>query len=273
MADEKAVKIVKVRSIDGGVSQIECHDSLPSTSALAKKYANSAYPDRYIVFSRAQTETGALGEKLSDSQVAHGLFLSILLRPSMFPSQAGLLRALSGVAMISALEEYTDKKLSIGWVSDIFCDGKKIGGVTLEGKLDSFNSYEYIIVSFHLRFSGKNFPPRLSDMVERVFESDNTSTELLVAKNIISKFLPLYFNLKNSTKFMEEYRLKLGMKGQRAKLVRNGKKTKCKIEGVNIVTGSLIVDEKSVGRIEVSTPTGIILPKKIKQFKSNTEGL
>lgn len=264
MANENAVKIVRVRSIDGGVSQIECHDSLPSTSALAKKYANAGYPDRYMVFSRAQTEVNAFGEQLGDSQVAKGLFLSIILRPSMFPSQAGLMRALSGVAMISALEEYTDKRLSLGWVSDIFCEKKKIGGVTLEGKLDSFSSYEYIIVSFHLKFSQRNFPPKLRDMVQRVFESDNSSTELIIAKSIISKFLPLYFNLKNSTKFMEKYRLKLGMKGQRAKLVESEGKKWCKIINVNTSTGALIVNVKNVGLFEVSTPTSIILPKKTR---------
>jgi hypothetical protein len=40
------------------------------------------------------------------------------------------------------------KEIGIGWISDIFCDGVKIGGATIEGKLESRTSYEYLILSF-----------------------------------------------------------------------------------------------------------------------------
>ena len=269
MAEDSTAKIIKIRSLDGGVSQIECHDSVPSVAALAKKYAGQGYPDRYAVFSRAQTELGAFGEKLGEGQTSRGLFLSCILRPSMFPSQAGLLKSLSTVALITALEEYTTKPLGIGWVSDIFCEGKKIGGVSIEGRLDSYSSYEYIIVSFHLKFSAKNFPPRLSDMVERVFESDNTSTELIVAKNIMSKFFPLYFNMKSKTKFMDTYRLKFGMRGHRAKHVVGAKKQVYKISGVDTATGALILTTKKGESISIFSPKNVILPKKLKIKKNN----
>ncbi len=264
MADDKSFKIIKVRSFDGGISQVECHEAVTSTALLAKKYANAGYPDRYTVFSRAQTEVDALGEGLREGQASRGLFLSCILRPSMFPSQAGLLRILSGVALITALEEYTTKRLGIGWVSDIFCEGRKIGGVSLEGKLDNFSSYEYIIVSFHLRFNDRNFPPRLCDMVERVFENENTSTELIVAKNIISKFFPLYFNMKNKAKFMDVYKAKFCMRGLKAKYVENGKKKRCRIINVDMSSGSLLISGEKKQSITVTTPTNMILPKKIK---------
>ncbi len=269
-----AKNVIKVRSLDGSILQIECHESLASTAALAKQYANSGYPDRYIVFSTEQTERGALGEKFSDTQSAKGLFMSCILRPSMFPSQAGLLRAMSSVAMITALEEHTEKKLGIGWVSDIFCESKKIGGVTLEGKLDNFTSYEYIIVTFALRLSKKNFPPRLDDMIKRVFEAENSSTELIIAKNILAKFFPLYFNMKHQTKFMDVYSEKLAMKGSSAKYISGGKRFPCKIVDVNTASGALVVELGKGRTAEVSAPTNIILPKTAsykKQKKHSTE--
>ena len=271
VADDKAINVIKIRTSDGGIAQLECHDSVTSTALLAKKYANSGYPDRYMVFSRAQTQVGVFGEKLGDGQVARGLFLSCILRPSMFPSQAGLLRVLSVVALTSALDTYAGNPLSIGWVSDVFCSGKKIGGVALEGKLDSYSAYEYVIVTFRLKFSQKNFPPRLCDMVERVFDTQNSAAEFIVAKNIISRFFPLYFGMKNQSKYMDTYNKRLGMIGKKAKLIVKGHKIKCRVNGINTASGALIVDVKKAGLTEVSSPTAIILPKRIRQKKKRTK--
>lgn len=264
MTDKNEVNIIKARSFDGGIIQIECHNCVTSTAKLAKQYANSGYPDRYMIFSSTQTESDAFGERLSEGQVSNGMFLSCIFRPSMFPSQAGLLRAMASVAMITALEEHTTKKLGIGWVSDIFCEGKKIGGVTLEGKLDNFTSYEYIIITFRMKLDKSIFPPRLVDMVKSVFENESASKELIIAKSILSKFFPLYFNLKNHAKFMDVYKSKFAMKGQRAKYIIDSKKVTCKIAGIDSSTGSLTVELKGGKPCSVSTPTQVILPKRVK---------
>ena len=237
---------------------------MTSTSALAKQYANAGYPDRYMVFATSQTESDVFGEKLSEGQSAKGMFLSCILRPSMFPSQAGLLRAMSAVAMITALEEHTQKTLGIGWVSDIFCERKKIGTVSLEGKLDNFTSYEYIIISFKLKNSKENFPPRLRDMVKSVFESDHSSSELIIAENILSKFFPLYFSLKSNSKFMDTYKAKFAMCNQKAKFIENGKRRKCKILNIKSESGALTVMLKNGNTVDISSPKSVILPKKIK---------
>ncbi len=267
MAENGEFQIIKMRSFDGAMLQIECHDSVSSTAAVAKRYANAGYPDRYMIFSTKQTDADVFGEKLSDGQSVDGMFLSCILRPSMFPSQAGLLRALSSVAMISALEEHTSKKLGLGWVSDIFCEKKKIGTVSLEGKLDNYTSYEYIIISFKLKISKEVFPPRIVDMVKSVFESESNSSEFIIAEKILAKFFPLYFNMKNQSKFMDIYKSKFAMKDHKAKYIADGKKKSCKILNVNTLNGSLTVQLKNNRTADVLSPTNIILPKKIKFHK------
>ncbi len=264
MPEQKDFQITKIRSSDGAILQIETHASIPSASSLAKSYADIGYPDRYMVFSTVQTEYGVFGEKLSDGQTAKGLFLSCILRPSMFPSQAGLLRALSAVSMLTALEEHTSKKLGIGWVSDIFCEKSKIGTVTLEGKLDNYTSYEYIIISFKMKLPPEIFPPRLRDMVKSVFENDSSSTEFIIAQNILSKFFPLYFSLKNKSKFMDTYKQKFSMRGQKAKYIDGAKRCSCKILNVNTENGALVVQVKNGKVIDVSSPSSVILPKRVK---------
>lgn len=261
-------KTVIMRTQDGKILHLECHESIPSTHELARSYARDGYTDGYVVFSENQTKYGSLGQPLQPGVTEHGIYLSCILRPSIFPSQAGFLGAMSAVAFITALEEQTDKRLGIGWVSDIFCEGERIGTTTTEGKLDNYMTYEYIIISFCVRLTDEYFPPRLSDMIKKVFESDNTSIPLIIAKNILSKFFALYpKKVKSPEKFMEIYKRKFALAGVKAKYLEGGKRKRCKILGIEGSDGRLIIEDGSGAIKHVSGNRNIILPNKIKLKK------
>lgn len=254
--------IVSMRASDDSIVKLECHERLLSTAALAKQYAKMGYPDRYVVIAESERQRGS--EK-------KGLYMSCIFRPSFFPSQAALLSSLSTVALISALKEHTVKRLGIGWVSNVYCEGKSIGGVTIEGKLDNFTSFEYIIVTFSVVLSPENFPPRLTDLVRKVFESENSSIAMIIAKNIINKFLPLYANMRSNTKFMNQYRQSFLLHGKRIKHTVGGRKKSCKVLGINNDDCALIVEMRNGEIKHITSPTGVIIPKKIKTSKKNIQ--
>lgn len=261
-------KTVIMRTKDGKILHLECHESLPSTHELARTYAQAGYTDGYVVFSEHQTKYGSLGQKLQPDSNEHGVYLSCILRPSIFPSQAGFLGAMSAVAFITALEEQTDKRLGIGWISDIFCEGERIGTTSTEGKLDNYMTYEYIIISFTVKLSDEYFPPRLSDMIKKVFESENTSIPMIIAKNILSKFFAIYpKKVKSPEKFMEIYKRKFTLAGVSAKYIENGKKKRCKVLGVEGADGRLIIEDRNGTIKHIYANRNIILPSKIKLKK------
>ena len=247
--------IISMRATDDSIVKLECHDRLLSTAALAKQYAKMGYPDRYVVVSESERLRG------SDK---NGLYMSLLLRPSFFPSQAALLSSLATVAFVTALREHTTKRLGIGWISNVYCEGKSIGGITVEGKLDNFTSYEYIIITFSVTLSQENFPPRLTDLVRKVFESENTSIPMIIAKTVLNKFFPLYVNMKSNTKFMNHYRQSFILHGKKIKYTDNGKKKTCKVLGINNDDGALIVETKHGVIKHLTSPTGVVIPRKIK---------
>jgi len=252
--------VTNMRASDGNIVKLECHDSLPSTSRLIKEYAKINYPDRYVVFADERKRTSEKGK----TEIEHGVFMSILLRPSIFPSQAGLLPALSTVAFATALEEHTEKSIGIGWVSEIYCDGKSIGRVNLEGKLDNFASYEYLIITFSAVMSKKDFPPRMTDLIKTVFEEDKAPVSLVIAKNILNKFFKLYADLKSPSKFMDTYSKKFVLRGKGAKLVIDGKRQRCKILGINTQSCALVIENSKKKAVEISTSNKVIIPKKVK---------
>lgn len=253
---EDQVRLVVIRSSDGGIIKFESHTALESTAALAKQYALAGYPDRFVVFCDKLL--------LPDGETEKGLYMSLILRPSLFSSQASLLNALSATAMVVALEEHTSKRLGLGWVSDLYCDGVKIGSSSLEGKLDSFTAYEYIIITYSIKLSDSNFPPRLTDMIREVFESDNTSIAMIMAKNILMKFFALYTNFKTSTKFMDTYSEKFILRGTRIKYIDGQKKRSLRVLNIDSKTGALVLDGPGGKPIHVYSTRNVIIPRKIK---------
>ena len=252
-----AENIITIRSSDGGIIKLELHDSLESTSALARKYAAEGYPDRYVIFSEKRMN--------EEGEREEGIYMSVLLRPSIFSSQASLLGAMSAAAMVSALQEHTVRRLGLGWVSDLYCDGSKIGYSTIEGKLDSFTSYEYIIVTYVIRVTKKSFPPRLTDMIREVFEEDSTSVNMIMAKSILLKFFSLYVNLKAPSKFMDIYSQKFILRGTKVKYNDGQKKRTCRVLSVDSKTGALVIEGSGGKAIHVTSPSNVQIPKRIKR--------
>ena len=254
-ADTVSGEFINVRVADSMV-KLEYHERLDSVSALAREYAKNGYPDRYAVLAEYDGAHEADGK---------GLYMSLILRPSIFPSQAGLLSSLSAVALTLALDEHTTKKLGIGWVSSIYCNGRCIGGVTIEGKLDNHTTYEYIIINFAVKLSKEDFPNRITDLIKKVFESDNTSVAVIIAKTLLSKFFPLYANIKNPQKFMNKYKERFALGGVRLKYLADGKKKACKALGVNPTDCALIVENRGEGIIHITNPNIVIIPKSIRK--------
>lgn len=258
-------RAVVMRTHEGRSLHIECHDSLPSVHNFARSCARLGYPDGYVIFSEEQTAANSLGETLKKQKKERGIYISCILRPSISPSQAGFLGPLSAVACVNALQEQTKAKIGIGWISDIFCNGKKIGKIMMEGKLKDAYSYEYIIVSFTLKTSEDDFPPRLPDLVKKVFERDNTSISLIVAKNILSKFFSLFTQkIKTPEKFMDIYSRNFVLRGIKTTCTHDGKKQNCKILNVDKTNCSLIVEGRGGAIIEILNPRNIFVPNRIK---------
>ena len=247
----KDKEVISFRVSDGNTVRLEYRSNITSTIDIAREYARAGYPDRYVVFAENEGESG------------NGLYLSCILRPSIFPAQAGLVGPLASVAFLTALEEHTSKKLGIGWVSDIYCDGVKVGGCSIEGKLDNFTSYEYMIITFAVKLDAKTFPPRLTDMVRTVFEANNTSVAMIMAKTVLNKFFTLYRDLKSPEKHMDVYRARFALIGKKIKYVADGKKKTAKVVDVDKKNCTLIIEAKDSSIIRISSPSMVIIPNKL----------
>ena len=251
------------RASDGNTVKLEYREFLLSSADLAREYAEAGYPDRYAVFTERQLFVSSGGNGAPRVEGEQGLFLSCILRPSIFRSQAGLVRALSAVALVTALDEHVSSPLSIGWLSTIYCNGKKIGHCNIESKFDDHSSYEYLILNFSIKTDKKVFPPRLEDMMRKVFESDNVSVGMIMAKSILNRFFSIYRELKTPAKHMEVYRSRSAFTGKKVKYVNGQTKRTVKVLDVEKETCTLIVETKDGEKIRVNSPSRIMAPNRI----------
>jgi BirA family biotin operon repressor/biotin-[acetyl-CoA-carboxylase] ligase len=260
--DGRSYTTVKVSN--GTTVKIEYRDFATSTAALAKEYAIQGYPDRYAVFTEHQSTSDITGTQLREGDLEKGIFLSLILRPSFFLAQAAPLGLLSVVSLTQTLESYTTKKLGISWVSDIFCEGVKIGGTQIEGKIKDFNAFDYIIVTFAAKIDEKNFPPRLEDSVKRIFEKENLSLGMMMAKTILDKFFIAYSNIKTTDNYSKYYKSKFVLTNAKIKYIENGKRKSAVVVGIDTETMSLLIKTRNKEQITVSKPSSVIIPSRIK---------
>ena len=103
----------------------------------------------------------------------------------------------------------------------------------------------------------------LNDLIKKVFESENTTVPIIIAKDILNKFFPFYSNIKSSSKFMNIYKEKFVLCGKKIKYLEDGKKKTFRITDIDIQNGALKIEGAGKRAVTVFSPSKVILPKKI----------
>ena len=116
-----------------------------STNALAVALASEDSPEWTLVSAGHQTEGhGRVGRTWIDVP-DRALLFSLVLRPSIPPSRAGLLSLLAGACMADAIRDVTGRRVSCKWPNDILLDGAKVGGILLESGVEN-GDLRYVVV-------------------------------------------------------------------------------------------------------------------------------
>ncbi len=166
---------------------IEYFKSLSSTNDKAKLLGNSIdIKDGTIIIAEEQSGgKGRLGRYWSSPK--GGLWLSIILRPNIEPTNAHKITQIASAALIKTLNNYgIDAKIK--WPNDIYLNNKKICGILTEMKCD-MDRINYIVVGV-----GINVNINSNNILE---ELKNTATSLKIETNISydrNKLLALFLN-------------------------------------------------------------------------------
>ena len=101
-----------------------------------------------------------------------GLYMSLLLRPSLSALEATRLTACAAVAVAEAIEELSGCETQIKWVNDILIGGRKVCGILTEASVDCENGmmrYVIIGIGVNTRVPADGFPGELSRIAGAAF--------------------------------------------------------------------------------------------------------
>lgn len=107
-----------------------------STNATAAGLAADGAPEWTLVSARHQTAgRGRLGRSWAD-EPDRAFLLSVVLRPTIAPTRAGILSLAVGAAMAEAIREVAGREATCKWPNDLLVGDEKVGGILLESAIE-----------------------------------------------------------------------------------------------------------------------------------------
>ena len=107
-------------------------DSLPSTNTEAARQAALGAPEWLCVVAREQTAGRGRRERPWVSPKDAGLYVSVVLRPSLGPRDWPLITLAAALAARDALAEACGLETDIKWPNDLLACGRKLCGILAE---------------------------------------------------------------------------------------------------------------------------------------------
>ncbi|MDP3182314.1 MAG: biotin--[acetyl-CoA-carboxylase] ligase [Desulfobaccales bacterium] len=148
---------LKVCQLKGPIYHFE---TLASTNDLAKELGAKGAPQGTLVVAEAQSKgRGRLGREW-DSPQAAGLYVSLLLRPPLPPTELPQITLTTAVAVVRAVRRATGLTLGIKWPNDLLLGDQKVGGILTEMETET-DRIRHLVVGLGLNVNNVQFPAEL----------------------------------------------------------------------------------------------------------------
>lgn len=189
-------------------------DSTDSTNNEAKKLALNGEAEWTVIVAESQTcGKGSKGRSFFSPE-GSGLYMSILLRPTISAEKALYITTAAAVAVARVLERRFDIKAEIKWVNDLYKNGKKICGILTESSLSGNGRLDFAILGIGINLCPAAAVPKdLENIMGFVCEEKRDIDKALLAAEIANEFKKLYDTLETAS-FADEYNQRLMLTGK-----------------------------------------------------------
>lgn len=190
---------------------IEFFNEIDSTNNYAKRIANEDCKDGTIVAADCQTAgKGRLGRSW-DSGRKKGVWMSVVLRPSILPDEVQVITLGASVAVVKAIKKVTGIETGIKWPNDIVVEGKKLCGILTEMSCEQ-DRINYIVVGIGVNVNHfqEDFPLELRNKAVsikayaeekgldiNVCRKDGNIRRSSIIREIAGELEKMYFDINN----------------------------------------------------------------------------
>ncbi len=180
-----------------------------STNRRARVESENNAPDGSLFIAEEQTAgRGRLG-KMWIAPPKTGVWMTLLLRPSVQPEDITQITLLAGLAVCRAIENVTGLPAQIKWPNDVVIRGKKVCGILTEMSAEA-ERIECLICGMGINVNTESFPEEISSAATSLFlESGAKQPRARLAAEVMNCFEKYYvpFLADGVTdNFLEEYK-------------------------------------------------------------------
>jgi BirA family biotin operon repressor/biotin-[acetyl-CoA-carboxylase] ligase len=167
-------------------------DTADSTNDRAKILGTQGAAEGTMVVTETQTAgRGRLGRTWS-SPPGQGIYVSVLLRPALPPTELPQITLSTAVAVVRALTRAVNVTPGIKWPNDLILNGKKLGGILTEMETES-DQIRYLVVGMGLNINNSEFPLELGGRATSLFKEEGRRfSRLAILKAWLEEFEILY---------------------------------------------------------------------------------
>ena len=156
------------------------YDIITSTNTVLKQMASEGEREWKVLIANEQTEGKGRMNRKFYSPSKSGLYMSILLRPCIAPSETLFLTPMTAVAVSEAIESVFNVNTGIKWVNDIFLNDKKICGILAEASINETGERnEYVVIGIGINITNpeNDFPNEIKEIAGSLINKDNQDTK------------------------------------------------------------------------------------------------
>ena len=223
----------------GPLHVLDCTDS---TNRFADTLARQGAPEGTAVLADCQTAGRGRRGRSFFSPAGTGLYLSVVLRPQAKPEQLLHLTPLAALAVCDAVDSVCGFRPQIKWINDLIHDGRKLGGILTELKLDAERNTQYVILGVGLNCAPASFPTELRSVAGCLSDAagaeiDRTALAAAVIRSVLHMNAGLFTDL---SKKMRQYAQNCVTIGKEVRVLRGENVREAFAEGISPDGGLLV---------------------------------
>ena len=182
------------------------YETVSSTNDVAYDLAKKGSAEGIVIVSEGQTEgKGRLGRSWA-SPKGKGIYLSILLRPTLPPQAIPKLTLFAALSAARAIRTVTGLAPQMRWPNDLLLDGKKVAGVLTEMDAEQDRVHFVIVgIGINVNTDAESLP---SEATSLKIEMGEGVSRVALARSLLEEFDQLYLSFREgkSDETMEECR-------------------------------------------------------------------
>ena len=134
---------------------------IDSTNSYAMQQGAAGAPHGSVYLADAQTAGRGRGAHAWASPPGSGLYVSVLLRPSLAPGDALWLSLATGLAVAAAIHLTTGLVADLRWPNDILLAQRKVAGILTEMRAEA-TRVDHLVIGIGINVHQLAFPPELA---------------------------------------------------------------------------------------------------------------